>query len=48
MKFLETVDENCGKILQQYPASADIIKVDDSEALDWKMAFSFMYSCMLS
>ncbi len=28
MKFLETVDEDCGKILQQYPASADIINVD--------------------
>ncbi len=26
MKFLETVDENCGETLQQYPASADIIK----------------------
>ncbi len=48
MKFLETVDENCGKILQQYPASADIIKVNESEALDGKMAIYFMYSCMFS
>ncbi len=34
MKFLETVDENCGKILQQYSASADIINVNESETLD--------------
>ena len=41
MKFLETVDENCGKILQQYPATADIINVNETETLDGKSALTY-------
>ena len=40
-KFLETVDENCGKILQRYPATANIINVKETETLDGKSALTY-------